>query len=159
MLGSIYIRYADYDRALDEMRRAVELNGSDPDAYVGLATALLWSGDIDGSVKDFETARKLGLTVSANEAFILGVAYLLADRNADAIRTLESSIERNKTDPYSNAILAAAYAQAGRQADAARQAETVRRLDAHFDSADFGTLLRKPELRAKLVAALNKAGL
>lgn len=159
LLGSIYIRYADYDRALDEMRRAVELNGSDPDAYVGLATALLWSGDIDGSVKDFETARKLGLTVSANEAFILGVAYLLADRNADAIRTLESSIERNKTDPYSNAILAAAYAQAGRQADAARQAETVRRLDAHFDSADFGTLLRKPELRAKLVAALNKAGL
>ena len=159
LLGSIYIRYADYDRALDEMRRAVELNGSDPDAYVGLATALLWSGDIDGSVKDFETARKLGLTVSANEAFILGVAYLLADRNADAIRTLESSIERNKTDPYSNAILAAAYAQAGRQADAARQAETVRRLDARFDSADFGTLLRKPELRAKLVAALNKAGL
>ena len=159
LLGSIYIRYADYDRALDEMRRAVELNGSDPDAYVGLATALLWSGDIDGSVKDFDTARKLGLTVSANEAFILGVAYLLADRNADAIRTLESSIERNKTDPYSNAILAAAYAQAGQQGDAARQAETVRRLDAHFNSADFGTLLRKPELRAKLIAALNKAGL
>jgi len=159
LLGSIYIRYADYDRALDEMRRAVELNSSDPDAYAGLATALLWSGDVDGSVKDFETARKLGFTLSVNEAFILGTAYLLADRNADAIRTLENSIERNRTDPYTNAILAAAYAQAGRPADAARQAETVRGLDARFDSADFGTLLRKPELRAKLVAALNKAGL
>ena len=159
LLGSIYIRYADYDRALDEMRRAVDLNGSDPDAYVGLATALLWSGDIDGSVKDFETARKLGLTMSVNEAFILGVAYVLADRSGDAIRTLESSIERNKTDPYSNAILAAAYAQAGRQADAARQAETVRGLDPHFDSADFGTLMRKPELQKKLAAALGKAGL
>ena len=39
LLGSTYIRYADYDRALDEMRRAVELNSSDPDAYAGLATA------------------------------------------------------------------------------------------------------------------------
>jgi len=84
---------------------------------------------------------------------------VLADRNDDAIRTLENSVERNKTDPYTNAILAAAYAQAGRQMDAARQVETVRRLDARFDTAEFGTLLRKPELREKLVAALKKAGL
>jgi len=159
LLGSIYIRYADYDRALDEMRRSVELNSSDPDTYAGLATALLWSGDVNGAVKAFEISRKLGLTASANEAFTLGTAYVLADRNDDAIRTLENSVERNKTDPYTNAILAAAYAQAGRQMDAARQVETVRRLDARFDTAEFGTLLRKPELREKLVAALKKAGL
>jgi hypothetical protein len=35
----------------------------------------------------------------------------------------------------------------------------VRELDPRFDSADFGSLLRKPELRAKLAGALNKAGL
>jgi tetratricopeptide (TPR) repeat protein len=159
LLGSTYIRYADYDRALDEMRRAVELNNSDAVAYAGLATALLWSGDVDGAVKAFETAGKLGLSFTVNDTFILGVAYLLADRSADAIRTLERSLERNKTDPYTNAILAAAYAQAGRQADAERQTKMVRTIDPRFDSADFGSLLRKPELRTKLAAALNKAGL
>ena len=159
LLGSTYIRYADYDRALDEMRRAVELNNSDPDAYAGLATALLWSGDVDASVKDFETAGKLGLTFTVNESFTLGIAYLLADRNADAVRTLERSLERTKTDAYANAILAAAYAQAGRQADAVRQAETVRGLNPRFDKADFGSLLRRPELRTKLAGALAKAGL
>jgi adenylate cyclase len=159
LLGSTYIRYADYDRALDEMRRAVELNNSDPNAYAGLGTALLWSGDVDGSVKDFETASKLGLDFTVNDSFILGIAYLLADRSADAVRTLERSLERNKTDVYSNAILAAAYAEAGRQADAVRQAASVRELNPRFDSADFGSLLRKPELRTKLAAALNKAGL
>lgn len=159
LLGSIYIRYADYDRALDEMRRAVELNSSDPASYAGLATALLWSGDVEGAVKNFEISGRLGLTASANETFILGIAYLLSDRNDDAIRALENSIERNRTDPYTNAILAAAYAEVGRQSDAARQAETVRRLDARFDTAEFGTLLRKPELQQKLVAALKKAGL
>ena len=159
MLGSIYIRYADYDRALNEMRRAVELNSSDPGSYAGMGTAQLWSGDVDSAVKFFEIARQLGLSVTANEAFTLGTAYVLADRYEDAIRTLESVSERTNTDPYSNAILAAAYAQAGRQADAARQAEIVRKLDARFDSAEFGTLLRKPEQRAKLVAALSKAGL
>ena len=141
------------------MRRAVEFNNSDAVAYAGLATALLWSGDVDGAVKAFETAGKLGLSFTVNDTFILGVAYLLADRSADSIRTLERSLERNKTDPYTNAILAAAYAQAGRQADAERQTKMVRTIDPRFDSADFGSLLRKPELRTKLAAALNKAGL
>jgi len=159
LLGSTYIRYADYDRALDEMRRAVELNNSDPEAYAGLATALLWAGDVDASVKAFETAGRLGLNFTVNESVTLGIAYLLADRNSDAIRTLERSLQRNKTDAYSNAVLAAAYAEAGRQADAARQTETVRGLNPRFDSADFGSLLRRPELRAKLAGALAKAGL
>jgi predicted Zn-dependent protease len=120
---------------------------------------LLWSGDVDASGKTFETASKLGLDFTVTDSFNLGLAYLLADRTADAVRTLERSLERNKTDVYSNAILAAAYAQAGRQADTVRQAKTVRELDPRFDSADFGSLLRKPELRAKLAGALNKAGL
>ena len=138
---------------------AVKLNSSDPDAYAGLATALLWSGDVETSVKDFETAAKLGLNFTANESFILGIAYLLSGRNADAIRALEPSLDRNKTDPYIRAILAAAYAEAGRQDDAARQAREVRTIDPRFDSADFGSLLRKPDLRARLAAALDKAGL
>jgi len=159
LLGGAYLVFGDFDRALDEMRRAVKLNNSDPEAYAGLATASLWSGDVDAAVKDFETAGKLGLNFTVNQSFILGTAYLLADRSADAIRTLERSLARNKTEPFTNAILAAAYAQAGRQADAARQAATVRQIAPRFDSAEFGSLLRKPELRAKLTAALNKAGL
>jgi adenylate cyclase len=159
LLGRTYIRYADYDRALDEMRRAVELNGSDPDAYAGLATALLWAGNIDASVKALETAGRFQPNGTATDTFTFGLAYLLADRTPDAIRTLERSLERNRTHLYTNALLAAAYAQAGRQADATRQAEIVRKLSPRFTSAEFGALLRDPELRAKLAAAMEKAGL
>ncbi len=159
LLGNTYIRYADYDRALDEMRRAVELNNSDPDAYAGLATAQLWSGEVDQSVKTFEIASNLGLNFTVSESLYLGIAYLLADRSGDAVRTLERSLERNKTDVYTNVVLAAAYAAGGRQADAVRQAAAVRSIDPRFAIADFGSLFRKAELREKLVAALKKAGL
>ncbi len=159
LLGQTYIRYADYDRALDEMRRAIELNSSDPDAYAGLATALLWAGDVDASVKAFEMAGRYQANLTVTDSLTFGLAYLLADRNADAIRTLERALERNKTHVSTNAILAAAYAQAGRQADAARQAATVRALSPHFKNIEFGSLLRRPELRAKLTAALEEAGL
>ena len=158
LLGSAYTIFGEYDRALDEMRRAVKLNSSDPNAYAGLAGTLLWSGDVNASVKAFETARELGLEFATNEAFLLGVAYILADRSADAIRTLERSLDHNKTDPYTNAVLAAAYAQAGRQSDAVRQVDNLKRIDPRFDSTSFGSLLRKPELRAKLAAAMKKAG-
>jgi adenylate cyclase len=159
LLGSTYIRYGDYDRALDEMRRAVKLNSSDPDAYAGLAGASVWSGDIDTAIKNFEIAVKLGLNLNVNNSFLLGVAYVLAGRNADAIRVLERSLDTNKTDIYARAILAAAYAEAGRQDDAARVARDVRTIDPRFDTADFGSLLKKPDLRAKLTSALVKAGL
>jgi len=159
LLGSTYIRYGDYDRALDEMRRAIKLNGSDPEAYAGLAGASVWSGDIDAAIKNFEIAVKLGLNLNVNNSFLLGVAYVLAGRNADAIRVLERSVDTNKTDVYSRAILAAAYAEAGRKDDAARQSQEVRKIDPRFDSADFGSLLQKPDLRVKLARALAKAGL
>jgi adenylate cyclase len=159
LLGSTYIRYGDYDRALDEMRRAIKLNSSDPDAYAGLAGASVWSGDIDAAIKNFETAIKLGLTMNVNNSFLLGIAYVLAGRNADAIRVLERSIATNKTDVYSRAILAAAYAEAGRQDDAARVVRDVHTIDPRFDTADFGSLLKKPDLRTRLTNALEKAGL
>jgi predicted Zn-dependent protease len=84
---------------------------------------------------------------------------VLADRNNDAIRTLERSLDTNKTDVYTRAILAAAYAEAGRQEDAALESAEVRKIDPRFDTGDFGSLFKKPDLRAKLTSALAKAGL
>jgi len=159
LLGTAYVSFGDYDRATDEMQRAVELNSSDPEAYAGLAYAQLWSGDADAAVKDFETAGKLGFDFEAGNNMAFGLAYLLVDRDDEAIRTLERALDSNKPDVYVEATLAAAYAQAGREADAARAAETVRKLNDRFDSTEFGSLLRKPDQRAKLAAALQKAGL
>ncbi len=159
LLGRAYASSGDYDRGIDEMRRAVALNSSDPEAYAGLATALLWSGDSDGAVKNFETAAKLGFDFSYESYMLLGIAYLLEDKTNEAIRTMEHSLDRYNDNPYMHAILAAAYAQADRDADAARQAEITRKLNERFDSAEFGSLLRNPEQRAKLASALRKAGL
>ena len=83
----------------------------------------------------------------------------LSLRRVSNFRTLERSLDTNKTDVYTRAILAAAYAEAGRKDDAARESAEVRRIDPRFDTADFGSLLKKPDLRAKLTSALAKAGL
>ncbi len=159
LLGRIYLQRGEYDRAVDQLKRAVELNSSDPDGYGGLGGALLWTGDIDGAIKALETAAQLEPALSTTDAFHLGTAYLLAGRTEDSIRTLERSLIRNKGNQFTNVLLAAAYAEAGRMDDARRQAATVRQLFAFFDSGDFGSLFRNPRDRDMVVAALQKAGL
>ena len=159
LLGRIYIRRGDLDRALDQMRRALALNPSDADSYAGLGNALLVVGDIEAAIGAIETAILLQPNLSVTNYFRLGMAYLIAGRNTEAVSTLEGALLRGENNPYVNALLAAAYAEAGRQEDARKQAETARQLAPFFASDQLGSLFRNPGHRERIVSALAKAGL
>ena len=158
LLGKILVHFGDYDAALDELKRAIDLNGSDAEAYSGLLSVLLWRGDTSGAITAGETLAQFQSMLSVSDGFYLATAYVLADRSADAIRLLEPSASRNRTNSEVNIMLAVAYVEAGREADAARQADLVReRFPSKRDQ--FGALLRDPGQREKLAQALKKAGL
>jgi adenylate cyclase len=158
LLGRVLVHFGDYDGALDELKRAIDLNGSDAKGYSGLLSVLLWRGDISGAITAGETLAQFEPELSVSDGFYLATAYVLADRSADAIRLLEPSVSRNRTNPEISIMLAAAYAEAGREADAARQADLVRqRFPGKRDQ--FGALLRDLSQREKLAQALKKAGL
>ncbi|MEA2982970.1 MAG: adenylate cyclase, partial [Alphaproteobacteria bacterium] len=159
LLGRVYIRRGDYDRALDVFKRALALNASDADSYAGLGNALLWTGHIEDAIKALETAQQFQPNIGPTEAFYLGIAYLVAGRSADSIRTLERAIARYSNILAINVTLAAAYAEAERSNDATTQAELVRRQFPFFDSTQFGSQFRNPEHRKKIAGALEKAGL
>jgi TolB-like protein/cytochrome c-type biogenesis protein CcmH/NrfG len=159
LLGNVAVHFGHYDRALDELKRAIELNGSDAEAYSGLAEVLLWRGDIQGAIAAGELLAQFQPNISPTNAFNLAMAYLLADRGADAVRILEQSHDRNRALLVTNVILAAAYAEVGRQEEAERQADSVRQRFPGFSRDEFGSLLRDPNQREKLARALKKAGL
>ena len=159
LLGRIYIFRGDYDRALDALRRAVELNPSDPEAQSGLADALLWSGDAKAAIETMRKVARVQPILTTTEHLDLGIAYLIADRPHDAIATLDRGIQRSENAPFLHALLAGAYAMAGRKADAAGEAELVKRLLPSFEAKDFATQLRDEGQRSKIVATLQLAGL
>jgi TolB-like protein len=158
LLGQLYLRMYQIDRALDEFKRAIALNSSDPDNYAGLGNALLWNGDIPGAIKAVETATQFRPSLSSGEFLALGAAYLLADRSSDAVRILERGAARHESMQIYG-LLAAAYAEAGQTDAAERQAELVRQKFPQFMASPYGTQLRDPEHRAKIELALKKAGL
>jgi adenylate cyclase len=161
LMGRVHMRRGNYDRALDELKRAVALNSSDADSYDGLGAALLFIGDFDGAIKAISLSSEFQPTLSVTTFFNLGTALLLNGRTADSVRTLEQSVERYPSPLFyfNRAMLAAAYAAAGRKEDAARQAEMVHQQFPHFASLNFGSQFRNPQDREKFAAVLKEAGL
>jgi class 3 adenylate cyclase/TolB-like protein/Tfp pilus assembly protein PilF len=159
ILGHALVFFGDYDRALEELKRAIDLNPSDADAYSALTGVLLWTGDVPGAIAAGELLARFRPEQSEIELFDRGMAYMLADRNSDAVRLFELAIERSKDFRPAVAMLAAAYAQAGRLDDAERQAAVVRQRFPDFSREAFGSLMRSPDLREKIASAFKKAGL
>jgi class 3 adenylate cyclase/TolB-like protein/Tfp pilus assembly protein PilF len=159
ILGHALVFFGDYDRALEELKRAIELNPSDADAYGALTGVLLWTGDVQGSIAAGDLLARFRPEQSEIELFDRGVAYMLADRTSDAVRLFELAVERSRDFRPAVAMLAAAYAQAGRKDDAERQAAVVRQRFPDFSRDEFGSLMRSPELREKIASAFKKAGL
>jgi adenylate cyclase len=135
------------------------LNPSDPEIHAGLGDALLWSGEVDEARKMLELAARLDPKLSSESLFHLGAAYFLLGQHAQAAQVFERTVARQDGNPFIHAMLAAIYADAGRNADAGREVGEVRRRNPLFDLDQFGTLFRNPAHREKIVAALRQAGM
>lgn len=157
LLGRIFARQLEYDRAADALRRAMALNPSDPANHAGLGDALLWSGDLQGAIAALEAADQSDPQISTQDLFNLGTAYFLSDDFASAAQVFERAAARNEGNPFIQAMLAAIYQQAARPDDARRAILEMRRLNPLLDIDRFGTLLRNPKHRDKIVLALQKA--
>lgn len=159
LLGEAALSFGEYDRALNEANRAIELNGSDAQSYTILMEALLYRGDLKGATEAGETLKQFEPDLPSGDALNLALAYVLTDRGDDAVRVLQRLLDRNPGLVYAHVLLAAAYTVIGRQQDAGQEAAEVHRRFPGFSTDEFGSLLRDQALRDKLAATLKKAGL
>ncbi len=158
-LGSIYLRRRQYDLAMSELQRAIELNPNDTHSQRQLGSVMLYSGRMDEAIYWIESALRLNPNLSIGAFMLLGQAYYLSGRYEDAITILKKGLAKNQDFMGHDIMLAAAYAQAGYTEEAKRSAAKVLRLDPFFELDSYGTVFRNSEDRAQIVQGLRKAGL
>jgi len=159
LLGLLHVRWAQYDLAAGELKRALELNPNDAKSLGTLGSVLLYSGQSEESIQARETEMRFNPYLSPGDFMELGLAYYLQGRYEDATKILERGVGQKPDFVGHHLGLAAAYAQLGRSEEARQAAEKVLRLDPFFETKSYGSAFRNPADRAALVEGLRKAGL
>jgi len=158
-LGSIYLRRAQYDLAMIELQRALELNPNDTLSQHQLGSVMLYSGKKNEAIHWLESSLNLNPHFSLGGLMILGQAYYLIGQYGNAITALKKGITKNPEYVGYHIMLAAANAQAGHTKEARQWATEVSRLDPFFDIDAYGSVFRNPKDREQIINGLRKAGL
>jgi adenylate cyclase len=159
ILGRIHIFYHRYEQANAEIERAIAINPNDAHGLAGRGNILVWLGQTDAAIEALELAQRLDPELNAFDRFALSLAYYLKRRYDASIEQAELNILKAKGAPFSQVVLAAAYAQHNRSEDAARVVTTIRRTNPMFDPQTFGSKFLNPADLEHLRDGFRKAGL
>jgi len=119
-LGAYLMKQGLDDRAVAEMKRALELDPGHLPALVSLSEAARVKGELESSVDYGLRALKLAPDNFAAH-LIVGRAYLGQERKAEAVVELQLAVKLAPDSPDAHYSLSLAYAAANRSKDAARE--------------------------------------
>ena len=160
LLSTVYVTRGQFDMALSEASRALELNPSDAQALDMRGVTFLWLGRFDEAAAAMELALRFNPAGRGpNADFPRILSYYMLGRQAEALAAAEAASARFPDISFIHAIRAVVLAEAGRAEEAARAAAEVRRLDPFFRAEQFGTRFVQPQNYARLQEGLRKAGL
>jgi adenylate cyclase len=160
LLADIDLFRKRYDLALGQLDRALEINPSDADNYAHRGSISVWAGRAAEGLPWLEGALRFD-RASDFAAARLCMAYYFLGRYDDAVAACDRALARNpgrNTRMLTHPVLAATYAQMGRQQDADGERAIVRQLWPFLDARTFATQFGTQEARDQMLDGLKKAG-
>jgi adenylate cyclase len=160
ILSMIDLYRKRYNLALAQIDRAFEINPSDADNYAYRGAILVWAGRAEEALPWLEGALRFD---RANDlaAARLCMAYYLLRRYSEAVDACDRALSRNpgrNNELSTHSILAASYAELGRQQDAEGERAVVARLWPFFDAQTFADQFGTEDARNQMLEGLKKAG-
>ena len=159
ILSTICLYRREYDMAEQHLRRAFDLNPNDADAMIMKGRLLAFRGRPEEALACLEAAVRLNPLRPRWYDAHFGIALYSLRRFAEAAQAFK---QMPLPTSWSNARLAACYAQLERTAEAQAAVAEVLRLQPDFSTAEYmrkSVLLEHAEDRELLREGLIKAGL
>jgi adenylate cyclase len=147
-----------HEAAIAEFERATELNPNLTDHH--FAFVLLVTGEPARAVQTLEAQMRLDPFYLPRVPSLLGFAYYLLGRYADALAQLQTAAPRAPNHGHCRRYLAATYAQLGQLDKAREETAEALRIDPWFtiDQAIFAKICKRPEDGERFNDGLRKAG-
>jgi TolB-like protein/class 3 adenylate cyclase len=160
-LGRIGLHSKNPDQAVEALHRAIELDSNFADAYAQLAVVYTIQGQAEKAFPLLRKAVRLNPNHGAGYDFTLGRVHYHMRRYEEAVIALERAVESNPARIRSRLLLAASFAQLGRDEDAEWQiAEVTANHESDAIQAFLtGWLVIDQTYREHLEDGFRKAGL
>ncbi len=160
VLADIDLFRKRYELALGQLDRALEINPSDADNYAHRGSILVWAGRAEEGLPWLEGALRFD-RAHGFAAARLCMGYYFLRRYSEAVDACDRALARNpgrNTQMISHPMLAAAYAEMGRQQDADGERAIVAHLWPFLDARTFAAQFGTEESRDHILEGLKKAG-
>ena len=160
LLAQLHLFRKRFDLALAQVDRALEINPSDANNYAARGGILVWAGKAAEALPWLEGALRFDQADGFASARLCMTYYLLR-RYPEAIDAGDRALSRNpgrNTQMLTHPMLAAAYAELGRQQDAERERAITARLWPLLDARTFAEQFGTQEAQDHMLEGLKKAG-
>jgi adenylate cyclase len=160
-LGRIYLTKRQYDGAIAEGQRAVEMAPNSSFVHAALAFSLKNAGKPEEAISLYKKAIRLSPISDSWYLSDLGNCYGMLGRYEEAISAWGKAVNLSPESPYYHAALAANFILAGRGKEAQAEIAEALKIDPKFSTASYrkGELYKNPEYLDRLIEAMRKAGL
>jgi TolB-like protein/class 3 adenylate cyclase len=160
LLAIINMHKRRYDLALGQIDRAIEINPSDAESFAYRGNILSWAGRAAEALPWLEGALRFD-RAHAMASLHLCMAYYFLGRYSEAIEAGDRAVARSPgrtIQTMTHPVLAAAYAEMGRDQDVKGERAIVARLSPFFSAERFASQFGTQEARDQMLEGLKKAG-
>jgi tetratricopeptide (TPR) repeat protein len=162
-LGFLYVLYKrDHEKGIAEAERAVTLEPNSRDAYMQLATQLVWAGRAEESIPLFKKAIRLSPISTWVCLNNVASAYRNIGQYDEAIAIWKGILERQPDQVLCRILLAGTLVLADRKNEARAEAAEVMRQDPEFSLERFGKTFpwkNKDDIERLIIQPARQAGL
>ena len=160
-LGRLYLTKKQYNEAIAEGERAVDMAPNSSFVHAALAYSLKNAGRPEEAIMLYKKAIRLSPLSDSWFFSDLGHCYGMLGRYEEGISAFKKAISISPESPYYHAYLAADYFLAGRKEEAQAEIAKVMEIDPKFSSEDChtGQLYKNQDYLNRLIDAMRKAGL
>lgn len=160
-LGWMQLWQGEHDLAIATMERGIDLDPSYAEGYAYFAETLNYAGDPERAVEMIRKGMENDPMLPPNCQFHLGHSYYLLGRYEEAAEAISSALTLVPNFAVGHIILSAVYVELERLEDAAEEVDILLNLAPEHSISEIEDRYhhRPPEVKARLLEALAKAGL